>query len=417
MTRFSTLLLALAAGCTPNNATLSDGNYLAFFPTDGSPVLREARVDLNKEGDVALLNCGDQPAELGGANDADCTALSADGSFQRPFEPWTDDDSFTALQSEITPWRGEGIITNEGDLQVTFHHALSGNEDFRFVFVIDPDFQPQRCVQAEGGGSQWEDIDGNWIDNWSAGLDGDRRYYLNAGATQINPDPQSWSPENFDEEEWFLPDEWLAGTAAGRYGPSRLGTRRVNYEYPWAAAALNQGWENIPGGYTNEYIQDVNNIVFKDVECSVVQDVATGMGADVAAMTVALPGAAGMTLAPLVECNDWRPSDGRPAGLDDWRGIHHNWVDIDGSSTMEVGGSVSGHFRLAMQGTNSQTIMYIEGDFSVDKLKRERWGNPDLNAELIEESGVEICGGSASGARIRQERAWRAMDFDKLDGL
>ena len=120
-----------------------------------------------------------------------------------------------------------------------------------------------------------------------------------------------------------------------------------------------------------------------------------------------------MTLAPAVECNEWRPSDGRPAGLDDWRGMHHNWVDVDNSSTLEVGGQASGHFRLAMQGTSSQTIIYIEGDFSVDVIKRERWGNPDLNAELIEESGVEICGGSASAARIRQERAWRAVDLDR----
>ncbi|TNE84809.1 MAG: hypothetical protein EP330_27775 [Deltaproteobacteria bacterium] len=411
MTRFSSLLLLLAAGCTPNNAVLESGSYLAFFPTDGSPVLREGKIKIDEEGEVGLLNCSGELAELGGVNQANCDALGLDGTFQKPDEPWTDDDSFTALFDDLEPWRGEGLLTNEGDLQVTFHHNLSGGADFRFVFVIDPDFQPQRCVQGEGGGSQWENIDGNWLENWSTGADGATRYYLNAGAVQVNPDPSSWSPDSYDEDEWFLPDEWFAGTAAGQYGPSRLGIRRALYEWPWASAARYQGWENIPGGAGNKYIQDVNNIVTLDVDCADAQAVADGIETNLQGMTANMSGPANMTLGPVVECNEWRERDSSPAGLDGWRGIHYNWVDID-NPDVEVGDSVSGTFHLALQGDSSQTFIYIQGDFTVDKIKREKWGNPDLNTELIEENNVELCGGSASSARIREERAWRALDLE-----
>ena len=77
-----------------------------------------------------------------------------------------------------------------------------------------------------------------------------------------------------------------------------------------------------------------------------------------------------------------------------------------------MGGSVTGHFRIGFEGSDSQTSFILEGDFTVDKLQRERWGNPDLNTELLLENGVELCGGSVSEAGARMNDA---VGFDLLE--
>lgn len=399
MTRFSSILLLLAAaGCTPNNAELVSGKYLAFFPTDGSPVLAEGKVVLSEEGSTTTANCSEDLTEE--VNNADCLTLAIETGIERPHEPWTDDDSFQVLHADIAPWRGEGIITSEGDLQVSFHHTLSGGEDFRFLFVIDPDFQPQRCVQTEAG-SQWEDVDGDWLGSWSDGLEA-RRYYLNAGAEQIDPNPTAWKPFEFQWDSWFLPEEWRAGYAVGRYGPSLLATRRTQYEYPWLRAEMAQDWAGVTTGAEQALIEDPLNVLFYEADCADVEAVSVGIQSDMTAMLAGLGGSAdGITLAPAVECNEWRERDEVRAGLDGWAEINYSWVDINPRGRMAVGGEVSGHFRLALDGTLSQTVMIVEGDFVVEKLGKERWATSDLNAELLDENGVNLCSGTPSDAGAR----------------
>ena len=79
-------------------------------------------------------------------------------------EAWVHRDSFQSVGEKMAPWRGEGIITTEGDLQVTFHHTLPGGADFRFAFVVDPNFQPTECV-GDSGNVSLENLDGDWLEN------------------------------------------------------------------------------------------------------------------------------------------------------------------------------------------------------------------------------------------------------------
>ena len=410
MTRLSPVFALLLAACVPNNAVLEGGEYLAFFPLDGSPVIGQGVINVAEEGTVTTINCSPDIAEAN--NSANCEALRAAEGVQFPNEPWTDDDSYEVLFSPLVPWRGEGIITNEGDLQVIFHHPLTGGEDFRFLFVINPDFQPLRCVQGANG-PEWEDVDGDWVGNWSAGLENGRRFYLNAGASQFDPNPTTWKPFEFDWNEWFLPNEWRAGYAVGRYGPSFLSTRRTQYEFPWLRAEMAQDWAGVTTGDEQSLIEDPAAVMFYEQDCADIEALADGMAADLTAVTQGLAGGTGnINLRPRVECNTWREPDGIRAGLDAWRELNYSWVEIDNGSTLEVGGSVTGHFRIGFEGSDSQTSFILEGDFTVDKLQRERWGNPDLNTELLLENGVELCGGSVSEAGARMNDA---VGFDLLE--
>ncbi|MCO4747737.1 MAG: hypothetical protein KC912_23270 [Proteobacteria bacterium] len=413
MTRLSPVLLLLAAGCAPNNAELTGGKYLAFFPTDGSPVLLEGKISLPEEGAWTEANCSPNVGETN--NSAQCEVLEAESSVERPHEPWTDDDSFSIVKSTIEPWRGEGIITSEGDLQVLFHHSLTGGEDFRFLFVLDPDFQPRRCVQTEGG-SAWEDVDGNWLENWSDGVDG-TRYYLNAGATQLDPNPTIWKPFEFEWNEWFLPDTWRAGYAVGRYGASRLAIRRTQYEYPWMRAEMAQDWAGVTTAAEQDKINDTSQVLFYNNDCADVEAVATGIATDVAALAAGVPGGVDdMNLTPIVECNEWREQDEIEAGIDGWREINYSWVDINPGADMTKGGSVSGTFHLTLDGTLSQTVFIVEGDFVVENLKGEAWSTPDLNQELLEENEVELCSGTpASSARMTPKVGFQILEraFDE----
>ena len=153
--------------------------------------------------------------------------------------------------------------------------------------------------------------------------------------------------------------------------------------------------------------------MFYEQDCADIEALADGMAADLTAVTQGLAGGTGnINLRPRVECNTWREPDGIRAGLDAWRELNYSWVEIDNGSTLEVGGSVTGHFRIGFEGSDSQTSFILEGDFTVDKLQRERWGNPDLNTELLLENGVELCGGSVSEAGARMNDA---VGFDLLE--
>ena len=113
---------------------------------------------------------------------------------------WMTLDGFHALRGTIEPWRTEAIINGEGDLQLTTHFRVDG-EDVYFSWTIDPDFSPEQCLSTESGSAESVGVDGGeWIENWSASEDGYDIYYLNAGALQVN-----------GTQTWYLPIDWLAG--------------------------------------------------------------------------------------------------------------------------------------------------------------------------------------------------------------
>ncbi len=121
------------------------------------------------------------------------------------------DDGYYGLQGSVTPWRTEALLNGEGDLQLAVHHQLEPGQDFRFVFSVDPDFEPTRCISTENG-AEIQQVDGdNWVDQWSADEDGYRIYYLNAGAAQ----PQSGSPT--ETGVYYLTTDWLTGYGYAKF--------------------------------------------------------------------------------------------------------------------------------------------------------------------------------------------------------
>jgi hypothetical protein len=325
---------------------------------------------------------------------------SGNGAPRFAYELWLHRDKFRVVKQKLEPWRGEAIITTEGDFHVTFHHTVGGS-DFRFAFVIDPDFQPQECV-GSGESVAAEPVDGDWLGAWSEDIEeGDGTlYYLNAGAYQFNP-------SNI-EDAWFLPNDWRAGYAEAKFGEEQLFIRGARYGNPFAY----EEYEALGDLFGQAYVgvEDLfyfampaddnpdtdtveNDPVTADIDGDGVADY-TEMGEvieTIVADTKSEIEAVGWEIAPKAHLNDWRAPDGIASGLDGWGELHYNWVQIDAGSVLEVGGSASGSFELTMQATDSQSRMFIKGSFVVDKIKKERWGAYDIDAIKIEENGTELC--------------------------
>lgn len=122
------------------------------------------------------------------------------------------DDGYYGLQGSVDAWRTEALINGEGHLQLAVHHWLEQGQDFRYIFSIDPDFEPTRCISTGEGTAEIQQVDGaSWVDQWSDDEDGYRIYYLNAGAAQ----PQSGDPGETDF--FFLTTDWLTGYSYAKF--------------------------------------------------------------------------------------------------------------------------------------------------------------------------------------------------------
>ncbi len=174
------LLLTLLVACNPQDLTLS-GAYFVWLADGSSSSLEDGSVNRN---DLTLVDCG-EGAECQQDSDGNCEVDDngddiypgcPDGMSPDDYEPdyfyWFAGDTYYLDEGELEPWRAEALITNEGDFQITVHHEL-GSEDFRFAFVIDPNFEPSVCVQegqscytlddpanpADSDGDGWADYD------------------------------------------------------------------------------------------------------------------------------------------------------------------------------------------------------------------------------------------------------------------
>ena len=256
----------LAAACAPQSATIVEGEYTAFLAASNSITFQRKIFtpedfergfyldcrdfeDAKDDDENEQLRLGEGPGTAANQRIAICLGDGAAGSQWPPSqETWMADDGFMVIGEALDPWRGEAIITSEGDVQMTFHQRLPGGEDFRFAFVIDPDFQPKECVEKEdGSGVEHRPIDGDWVENWSADLTeeegGGRLFYLNASAYQFDPESvylHNGEPATKDIRRWFLPNEWLGGHAEAKFGDDRAILRTTRYGEP--AAYL--GFEN-----------------------------------------------------------------------------------------------------------------------------------------------------------------------------
>ena len=52
---------------------------------------------------------------------------------------------------------------------------------------------------------------------------------------------------------------------------------------------------------------------------------------------------------------------------------------------------MSGSFQMILDAGDSQTRIFVAGEFNVDKIKRDRWVTDDIAAIKAEEAGVDTC--------------------------
>lgn len=380
------LVVALAAGCTPHTAEIGEGTFTAFLAASTSRNILEDQLDLDGFAEHWQIDCRDLDDEdllpdrldvCGDVNDFD-------------HEQWLTFDGFEVVQEPLDPWRGEAIVTSEGDLQLTFHQRLPGGKDFRFAFVVDPQFQPKECVLDENGESVSVDVDGgNWLENWSADVDSGTLYYINAGSYQFNPSDL--------DDIWILPDEWLAGFAGTKFAQEDMYLRAVRYGAPAAYG----GYEVEGSGvgvrdlFYDGSLQEGEDPTASTSYQELIGEVETVR--DEVAAELAVVGVE--DLAPRVHTNEWRTVDGASAGLDAWVELHYNWVRFDQQpADLAVGNPATGEFHLWLDSADSQSKIFIRGTFNVDKIRKDKFTVQNLQEEKLEEYGTSLCGDSVAEA-------------------
>jgi len=373
------LTLVCSSACVPNNATLQEGDFAVFLASSTSKTLTDDKIDLDAGSEAArhyTVDCVGGDKQLKKALD-----ICGDANWPPTHEAWLSRDAYHVYTDTLEPWRGEAIMTSEGDFQVTFHQALTGGEDFRFAFVIDPVFQPKKCVQSEEGSTVMEPVDGLWLENWSADVDAGTLYYLNSAAYQFNPSEL--------DEVWGLPNEWFAGFATAKFGPEEFYLRGVRYGEPsfYSRFEAEEVTEPSPDELfyqaMNAGVDPTTSTAFQSLIADV-EEISEQTTAELA--LVELP-----AVRTKVHTNEWRAPDGRAAGLDSWVELHYNWVRMDASSTLVVGASASGEFNLTFDAAESQSRLFIQGSFVVDEIKADRWVTDDIQAIKLEENGTVLC--------------------------
>jgi hypothetical protein len=393
--------------CAPQNAELTAGSYTAFLadsssltvakglvPFDDEAFSSSYKVDCrefvtaNNNNENETLRLDDRlPICAGSIFDNDEGVTNAD--WPPEHEVWLGQDGFHVVTQDLEPWRGEAIMTSEGDFQIGFHHRLPGGEDFRFAFAIDPNFQPTVCEQtADGAGTELANVDGDWLGNWSKDLKGDDNggtlFYLNARAYQFNPDDPDGG------QIWSSPEEWRAGYSAGKFADEEFTMRTPRYGEPAIYTAL-----EAEDGYTvteDDLFfcdlfegEDPNTSNCMEGLIEDVNDVASEVGTELERVLV--------DYTPMVHDNTWRDPDGYAPGYDGWVGMHYNWVVIDAGSDLSEGGSASGKFAMVFDAYDSYSRFFVQGEFNVDKIKNDVWTTDDLRAIKLEENGTVLCGG------------------------
>jgi len=404
MYRTSSLVAIIAlAACSPQNAEITSGSYTMFVSKNTSTAIPQEKIDFGKFENSWNIDCrslADEDTRLPDALDICHGFNDLVGTEDRTVthEGWINLDGFQVVHENLNPWRGEAVMTSEGDLHMVFHHRLNGGEDMRFAIAIDPKFRPQICEQTESG-VEWKDVDGDWIAKWSEHIgnedfpgDGSSGTLipLNSGAYQFNPNPTE------DAEPWYFPDEWAAGYSQSRWGPEIMFMRTTRYGKPSAYSSFEQDGtdlneendlfyvniaEGVDGDSVSEYQTMMDSVANIAVETQEEMDWFFDDAMEVP------------NYYPLVVSNGWRVSDGRNAGLDGWGELHYNWVRLDQDlADVGEGSPVSGEFRLVYKGVDSGSRLFIEGRFNVDKVKGDTWTVNELAPQKYEENETVLCG-------------------------
>ncbi len=437
----SLALVALAlSACGPQNAQIITGDYQAFLPTTGSLTVRRDNIDYadfpvsysidcrNFDNAVSpedneRLRLDNRIPVCPGDQREDGSVVSND-DWPLDYEYWADEDGYIVFGDELTPWRGEAIITSEGDVQLYFHQELNGGENFRFGMVVDPNFQPVQCVGNEDGTAELVDVDGNWLQGWSDALgENARLFLLTANATQISA----------EYRQWFYPQQWGAGYAGGELGNDRLGMRSIDFGDPRYMRKVAR--DAIPSVAAIEYESEVcgdNNLggacngdpyfpnVYFDVAQSeryVPTDLMIAQASEDAALVAAdweilgLPpgdefGVTGNSATtPFLSNNLWREPEGRPfdprfrtrEGMKGWMGLHYNWVVFDGDPAFETGETLTGRFNIILEGLSAPLVVVARGTFEIPNLKKDTWTMEFLPEIKLEENNTILCGDEDTG--------------------
>lgn len=421
-------LVLMMTACDPQNATLVVGDYTAWLAaTNSLTVSRGDILKFDEEGNLeASLTDPESPDAYDNYFAIDCREFEAaegdekaneslrlnnrlkicegeknedpDVGWPPTHEVWLDQNGYHVINDALEAWRGEAIITSEGDVQLTFHHGLPNGEDFRFSAVVDPNFQPRRCVENQQGELEYENVDGDWIEEWSKGTDGKNRYYFNAGAYQFNP-------ENFSDanarQRWFLPLQWRAAHAEGRFGDDNFRVRSTRYAEPEV--------------YVVEESAGLNGFIFNDRSLYWCSPGNTPVGTDPAdnacmaskiddVRETAIEVAQELSLVgipdddslpsfqPLVEDNTWRPFDGFDSGLDAWVELSYSWISFDPGTVFEPGGAGSGEFNIFFDAVDSNSRFHVRGRFTVDSFAKDFWTTDYLPDLIAERNETVLCG-------------------------
>lgn len=373
----STPLFALVAlsACIPQNAEMTQGRYEALMALNTSQMIAQDAYDFEGADETWNVDCrelDDETDRLPNVPEDACRRNWANAQ-----EAWVGFDAYMGAAQEMDPWRGEGIITSEGDFQVTFHQSLPGGTDLRFAFVVDPVFQPVRCTEtAEGVSAQ--PIDGDWLAGWSGDVDSGTLYYLNSFAYQFDPDPAD--DDDQVATQWFFPQEWRAGFAHAVFGEETLVQRTPRYADPACYLALetedtyvcpySRLWYTEPGDDHEDTVRQAERVQ---------EDIAEEM-TDI-----------GFGVQTMVHDNAWRTPDEVAPGIDGWAELNYSWVRLDPDADLTPGGHASGDFHILFDGAASQTRVVVTGSFNVDRIKRDRWVTDDIQAAKREEYNTQLC--------------------------
>jgi hypothetical protein len=413
----------LLPACAPQNASLT-GEFTAFLADGSSITLQRDNLKLGQFERNYAVDCRDFATAR---NEEENEELRLDDRLQicqgdvdengvtigrddwpPTHETWLADSGFVVVGEPLDPWRGEGIITSEGDVQIGFHHRLPGGPDFRFAIVVDPDFQPRSCVQAEDGeGVSYEPVDGDWVENWSTDLqEGEtgRLFYLHAGSYQFNPSrlPSAADPS---PPVWFLPNEWLAGYSRGRFAdddfrvrPPRYATPETYFSYDsaelagdaatvrrddlffcsWAGEEADPDYAVFDGCMVNQFerAEEIADEVAEEFEL-----------VDLQVESESLP-----SMRPRIHPNLWRTPNTNAAGLDGWVEFHYSWIRFDEGSDLSTGGAATGEFQMVFDAFDSASRFFVRGSFDVKRFKRDTWTTEYLPPVKFEEAGTTQCG-------------------------
>ncbi|MEC8192222.1 MAG: hypothetical protein VX127_05810 [Myxococcota bacterium] len=327
---------------------------------------------------------------------AECAELQA-----LEFNTWATDDGYYGLKGDIKPWRTEALLNSEGDLQLTVHIELPADEnnsdaedqDFRFNFSIDPDFEPLDCLENEDGEAYVAQRDGSsWVDEWSEDEDGYRIYYLNAGAYQVNP--------NDSENTWYLSNDMLSGYGVAKFAAEDAASRPTDYGHYQldgtgpSFLAIDSHESPDLSTYDAKYAElcekvgaVCDGVVYEDDPTTVnwAEEMVNVLGAN---------NNGEPRFEHKVEKNDWRPIDSTISGLDGWMEVHSSWVRLKTGQTVAEGEKVEGDFQVLYEGAEGGSRIMVRGTFLIDELKVDRWGYEILEDAKRSANNTPFCNGA-----------------------